>query len=1319
MAKKRKSSEMVPHTTPEARRQQKPMELSHDLAQFCHDAGIALPIDDRISPAKDQNGIGHKIVGSYRLLWWKNKPALEIAINQFFRSLPSTPNSTSEFVKLELIYEALRGPAEMAKNQSMTPRTARIVENAFEPMQADPPSPSPTPAKTKGKGIKGHFTATKSVAKGPRDDGTSVYYSAKTSMAPPAADTSFTTAATKSFDGLFQSSPRQATQDTAATSFSDMSTSPRRRESNYLSSLSTTECGELMNKLEEVESSQKSKATDKTARPTLPLFAPSTQSLRDTETTWGSSLDTSAYEEGQKDVDQFIANGYYWQKRDSGVVSEEEFETADEHIESPKRQKLSTKLQTCPENAADTEPAQFRPSHGFAQLQLPGVFSSLPFYIQWEAQRLLQAQIVTPQRLLDQWRTKSLQELYQIASQQEKPFSRAFNAEHPDYQDMTFTGKLQFAVSSNGVLFDMKLQYPSKGTTSDLQRRFGSERILYVDMPSLNKPPAFLKGKNLMRRFEEMAETPQTFLGRRWFLLLTQAHKKRKKSDLAVTKPGASRLVFVAIDHETTLHDVVSYVVPHRENAKQAARKLYSRFELVVSASKPAVAFQPKDIDYGVEDQRATSDPADNRFLDPALMQYFYEPEVSAREMSDGCCEMSLSTAREVATALGRTDMPSAVQCRIAGSKGIWYRRLRQAGHTDEHDECPSHHIKIARTQIKVLRDSLLDCDPGTLVLNVLKANSPARRSLLHIGFLPILLDRGVPREAIFQPIRENIQRHFEELHMALKSTKPTPLRRWMHAQNEIWEERSRSGGIRTLAGFPQAREERIVQLLEAGFVPSQDAFLAGEVQAMVEHWLDVTRKNFKIPLGRSTTLMGMADPTGTLEPGEVHVNFSAPFRDHVTGEVRSLLTGEGLVARNPAMAPWDMQKVRFVFCSELADLPDMIIFSAKGKRPLAELLQGGDYDGDTFWVCWEPKLVAPFKNAPAPWGPPQIDFFGIDKDRQTLRDFVTDPRSESQWCHFFSEMAVTRIRFNLLGTVTRLHECLVYLEGGINSEMAIYLVHLHDYLVDAEKQGYNFDEAAFRRFKEKIKLPKNLPRPLHWAFTKIDDDDDERNNMRAPIVEGNVIDDVFLKIVKPKADEAMHRVKQVLFPARQFMDPHLGKFLEETITSAHKGSLIRRELKAIERPLEDIRQVWKTHQRVWGFNELVLRLRTKYDAITPHDTLHPTVVEWMRKQGNDLTIWEKLKACVFAKLHHGTLQRGRLVFSVAGRDLCIIKHHEVGPSHAVTEEAWCNFKISNKPREIEELVDDDDEPDAGEADAVDQDDDDGFQVVQQPAGYF
>ncbi|KAK4504775.1 hypothetical protein PRZ48_002737 [Zasmidium cellare] len=1282
---------MVPRTTtPNARAHHQ--QLSHDIAQFACDAGITLPLDDLQSPTKEQTGLRYKIVRIYRLLWWKNKPALEDAINHFFRSLPSTPNSTSESVKLELILDRLNGPAEMTKIQCTTPSTTRIVKDAFEPTQADePPSPSPTPARLKGKGIKGHFTATKSGAKAPQlDDITPP--SAKPFKPPPAADTSFTTTATKSFGRSFQSSfGGPATQDTAATSFSSIAPSGGRRESNYLSSLSTTEAGELLDKLEEAESSQKSKATDRTARPalsrpTLPPFSNSSQSLRDTETTWGSSIDTSVYEAGQKNVDEFIANGYHWQKRDSGVVSEDEFVTADERHESPKRQRLRSPT---PELMKQ---ARFKPARDFAQLLLPAMFSNLPFHLQWEAQRLLQGGLVTPQKLQEQWQSHSLRELYDIAQQQGKPFHKSFDADNehfPDFEELTFTGKFQFAVSGNGVLFNLMLQPPTKGRTSDLQRQFGCDRIMYVDIPDLNKPPEFLKGRNLIDKFEKMAKTPQTFLGRRWIQLLIKPHKRKKKPLSRTAKPDAFRILFFAVDDGIKIPEVIHYMIPFHENAGQTARKLYSRLELFTSSSTAGITFTPEDIAFGVQDQIATSDPSDTRFLDPALRNDFKEPRVSKREMSDGCREISHYAMCKIAEVLGCAELPSAVQGRIAGSKGIWYRKP-DPNYYGKSDKPPGPHIWIAKTQIKVKRDSLFGCDSGTLTLNVKKPNSMARSSLAHMGFLPILEDRGVPRENIFDVTRSNMRDHSDELEVALTSPSPMPMRRWMHQRNELWEERGRDTGIQTVGDFPKSREEAIIMLLEAGFVPSQDAFLAREINMMITDMLNVERKKFKIPLAASTTLTGIADPEGCLEPGEIHVHFSPSFKDRVSGELRTIMHKmEGLIARNPAMAPWDMQRVRIVFRPELHYLPNMVILSAKGKRPLAELLQGGDYDGDTFWVTWDQRLVSQFKNAPAPWDPPSPEYFGIKTDDRRLHNFVTDPESEVEWCNFLGEMSAARLRPDLLGTVTLLHERVTYMQGCIDSKQALYLTHLHDRLVDADKQGYIFTHADLEHFKRKIGLPKNLPTPRHWKYTKMNEENDDVTAVGTRAVHGNIIDDIFSKVIQPAVDQTLHRVNEILRVATH-PDPHLTKLFDETWNSAGKGSIERQELAALEDKFQPMRDIWITHQKVWHFDDLVTRLRAQYVQIKPTNQSDPLMIEWMRREGFKLTTWERLKASAFAKWQYRGTSPGKFVFSIAGRELCHLKVDQVGQSRPITEEAWCNMKINKRPRHVDVGLGDD-----------------------------
>lgn len=42
--------------------------------------------------------------------------------------------------------------------------------------------------------------------------------------------------------------------------------------------------------------------------------------------------------------------------------------------------------------------------------------------------------------------------------------------------------------------------------------------------------------------------------------------------------------------------------------------------------------------------------------------------------------------------------------------------------------------------------------------------------------------------------------------------------------------------------------------------------------------------------------------------------------------------------------------------------LVEVILLPVTGDNPMAQLLSGGDYDGDMAWICWEPSIVEPVK---------------------------------------------------------------------------------------------------------------------------------------------------------------------------------------------------------------------------------------------------------------------------------------------------------------------------------------------------------------------
>ncbi len=104
-----------------------------------------------------------------------------------------------------------------------------------------------------------------------------------------------------------------------------------------------------------------------------------------------------------------------------------------------------------------------------------------------------------------------------------------------------------------------------------------------------------------------------------------------------------------------------------------------------------------------------------------------------------------------------------------------------------------------------------------------------------------------------------------------------------------------------------------------------------------------------RILIPKSRLLFGICDPSsesripGKLKSGTcfVRITFDGD------GEARTLINTEVLVTRNPCLHPGDIQKFRVVDVPEFAHLVDCIVFPTSGKRPSADLMSGGDLDGD------------------------------------------------------------------------------------------------------------------------------------------------------------------------------------------------------------------------------------------------------------------------------------------------------------------------------------------------------------------------------------
>lgn len=155
-----------------------------------------------------------------------------------------------------------------------------------------------------------------------------------------------------------------------------------------------------------------------------------------------------------------------------------------------------------------------------------------------------------------------------------------------------------------------------------------------------------------------------------------------------------------------------------------------------------------------------------------------------------------------------------------------------------------------------------------------------------------------------------------------------------------------------------------------------------------------------RIFVPKSRLLFGVCDSKDVLRDGECFVKVTLEG----DGRAMTLANAEVIVSRNPCLHPGDVRKFKAVFKSELQHLVDCIVFPTQGKRSSADLMSGGDLDGDTckllrqrcisrrgqsnmspeiVFVCWDPDLIPRFMSQPAeyPGGREPVKFDKITDD--------------------------------------------------------------------------------------------------------------------------------------------------------------------------------------------------------------------------------------------------------------------------------------------------------------------------------------------------
>lgn len=291
---------------------------------------------------------------------------------------------------------------------------------------------------------------------------------------------------------------------------------------------------------------------------------------------------------------------------------------------------------------------------------------------------------------------------------------------------------------------------------------------------------------------------------------------------------------------------------------------------------------------------------------------------------TDGCGEISRFGAVKVAEALKLASIPSAFQIRVGGVKGVVVvSNVPDA--LEDRDSC----VVVRKSMAKFRSDH-----------HMLEIVAWAGRSVAYLTrqSIQILNSLGIQNDVFLKMQDEFLEEISSmvasdaEAFFALKGVLP---------QMRIW-------WIETF-------------LKEMGVPLLSDAYLASLVDAVYRYNLTNTVLRARVPIQKGRTLMGVADFTGTLQYGQVFVQYTERVGESDAYEAVMLRDGVSVaVHRSPCHHPGDIRvlKCRTDVPAQLRRLKDCIVFPCDGPRPHPDECTGGDLDGDVFTVIWDERLV-------------------------------------------------------------------------------------------------------------------------------------------------------------------------------------------------------------------------------------------------------------------------------------------------------------------------------------------------------------------------
>ncbi|ESK98362.1 hypothetical protein Moror_112 [Moniliophthora roreri MCA 2997] len=241
------------------------------------------------------------------------------------------------------------------------------------------------------------------------------------------------------------------------------------------------------------------------------------------------------------------------------------------------------------------------------------------------------------------------------------------------------------------------------------------------------------------------------------------------------------------------------------------------------------------------------------------------------------------------------------------------------------------------------------------------------------------------------------------------------------------------------------------------------DPFYHQMLQFAVHHVLRMLKNRARIPVPGCWTLVGVADVHGHLEEDEIFACVKPIDKPAI------YLEGPVLISRSPTIHPGDVQVVHAIgkppegSCFAHEHLPNTVVFSIKGARPLPSFLGGGDLDGDDYNLIPLSKLpeFTPANNyQPA-------EYKTAEKKMLDRPSTIAD----------VAEFVMEYINSNLLGIIATNWLIIAdQSQQGILDPDCLKLAELHSLAVDYPKTGMPVPHKSIPKLKFKAKPDYQAP---------------------------------------------------------------------------------------------------------------------------------------------------------------------------------------------------------------------------------------------------